>query len=96
MLGGKLRAAHGIDTPFFMDNIDVARGFVGPGDEPVQMGKAMSRIIAAFARTGVPDIKGEPHWPAFNTQTRETMLFALPLKVVHDPDADTRMLWAAK
>jgi para-nitrobenzyl esterase len=96
VLGGKLRAAHGIDTPFFMDNIDVARGFVGPGEEPVAMGKAMSGIIAAFARTGVPDVPGQPHWPAFDPQTRQTMLFALPLHVVRDPDADTRMLWAQR
>ena len=93
-LGGKLKAAHGIDTPLFFDNIDVARGFVGPGEEPVVLDKALSGIIAAFARTGVPDVPGQPHWPAFDPETRETMLFSVPLKVVRDPDSDSRMLWA--
>jgi para-nitrobenzyl esterase len=57
------------------------------------MGKTLSRVIAAFARTGNPDVPGQPHWPPFNPQTRETMLFDRPLKVVKDPDADKRSLW---
>jgi para-nitrobenzyl esterase len=53
----------------------------------------MSSAIAAFARTGNPNVAGYPDWPAYDSKTRATMLFDVVPKVANDPDADTRKLW---
>jgi para-nitrobenzyl esterase len=94
VLGGKLRATHGLDMPLFFNNIETTRPLVGPGNDPVVVAKAMSRAIAAFARTGSPNVEGYPNWPAYNSKTRATMYFDVTPTVVNDPEADTSKFWS--
>jgi para-nitrobenzyl esterase len=59
----------------------------------------MARQIAgawvAFARTGNPDCKEIPHWPAYDASTRATMVFDTRSKVVNDPNGSVRQILQA-
>lgn len=92
---GRLRSPHGLDMPLFFNNVETARQLLGPGDDPVVLGRAMSRAIAAFARNGNPDVEGHPPWPPYDDGARQTFLFDIPPRVVSDPDASTREFWEA-
>jgi para-nitrobenzyl esterase len=93
VLGGKLRAPHGVDLPFVFDNVDVSAGLVGSGPRQDQMAQLMSRSFAAFARTGNPNVKGSPHWPPYTIAERETYIYDIPPRVVSDPNSARRKLW---
>ena len=55
----------------------------------------MSAAWAAFARTGNPNVKGLPHWPAFTADQRATMVFNDETKLVNDPYKEARLALAA-
>jgi para-nitrobenzyl esterase len=93
VLGGKLRAPHAVELPFVFDNVDVSAGLVGAGPTQNQMAEMMSRTFAAFARTGNPNVKGYPHWPAYTLEKRETFIYDVPPQVVSDPNSTYRVFW---
>ena len=47
----------------------------------------------SFARTGDPNHKGLPEWPAYDPVHRATMIFDTKSKAVEDPDSDIRQLF---
>ena len=55
----------------------------------------MSAAWSAFARTGNPNVKGLPHWPAFTADQRATMVFDNETKLVNDPYKEERLAIAA-
>jgi para-nitrobenzyl esterase len=93
VLGGKLRAPHAVELPFVFDNVDVSAGLVGAGPTQNKMAEMMSRTFAAFARTGNPNVKGYPHWPAYTLEKRETFIYDIPPQVVSDPNSTYRVFW---
>jgi para-nitrobenzyl esterase len=93
VLGGKLRSPHAVELPFVFDNVDVSAGLVGAGPTQNQMAELMSRTFAAFARTGNPDVKGYPHWPAYTLEKRETFIYDIPPRVASDPNNAYRAYW---
>jgi para-nitrobenzyl esterase len=93
VLGGKLRSPHAVELPFIFDNVDVSAGLVGAGPTQNQMAEMMSRTFAAFARTGNPNVKGYPHWPAYTPEKRETFIYDVPPQVVSDPNSTYRVFW---
>ena len=48
-----------------------------------------------FARTGNPNHKGLPQWPAFDNTRRATMLFDTECKAVNDPYGEERLAMEA-
>jgi para-nitrobenzyl esterase len=50
---------------------------------------------AAFARTGSPCHDGIPTWPAYTTDRRATMWWDRDDRIVDDPFAAEREIWAA-
>jgi para-nitrobenzyl esterase len=50
----------------------------------------MSRIWAAFARTSHPSAKGQPQWPTYTLERRETMIIDAQCRVIRDPEAAER------
>ena len=64
-----------------------------PESEPLS--KQIAGAWAAFAKTGNPNHKGLPAWPAFDAQKRATMLFNTPSRVVNDPNREQRALLKA-
>jgi carboxylesterase type B len=57
------------------------------------MATMMSRTFAAFARTGNPNVKGYPHWPAYTLAKRETFIYDVPPHVTSDPNSAYRVFW---
>lgn len=94
-LNGIFGAAHGEDMALVFDNVDVARSSLGTGSEPQRMADAMSRAFVAFARSGKPDHAGIPKWDSYTTGKRETLIFDVPTRMVEDPQAIERQLWAS-
>ena len=89
---GRLKSPHALEIPLVFDNVEKARNFVGRGDEPQVLADQMSSAWLAFARTGDPNADGVPVWPAYDAETRATMMFDLESGVVNDPGAEVREL----
>jgi para-nitrobenzyl esterase len=92
---GKLKAFHTLEIPFVLENVDNAKSMTGTGEDRYPLQEKMSGAWAAFARSGNPNHKGLPNWPAFNTTQRATMVFDNESKVVNDPHGEERMALAA-
>ena len=95
VLGGKLRSPHGIELAFVFDNTDKTVGMNGTGADLAPLAAKVSAAWAAFARTGNPNAKGLPHWPAYAPTDRATMVFNDECKVVNDPGKDERLAMSA-
>lgn len=92
---GKLRSYHTLEIPFVFENVDEAEKMTGPGADRHALSDKMSAAWAAFARTGNPNVKGLPHWPAFTADQRATMIFNDECKLVNDPYKEARLAIAA-
>ena len=88
--GGALKATHALDVPMTFNTVDRARSFVGDGDTPEKIARAMSAAWVAFARTGDPNTPLLPQWPRYDTQHRATMLIGEQSRVENDPDSELR------
>jgi len=91
VLGGKLRSPHGIELAFVFDNTDKTTGMNGAGADLLPLADKVSSGWAAFARNGNPNTSGLPHWPAYDANSRATMVFNDECKVVNDPGRDERL-----
>jgi para-nitrobenzyl esterase len=87
---GKLRAFHTLDIPFAFDNVDVGRSMTGTGHDRYALQTRMSSAWVAFARTGNPNTPSLPHWAAFDSAQRATMIFDNDCRLVNDPRPDDR------
>jgi para-nitrobenzyl esterase len=88
---GKLKAFHTLEIPFVLENVDNAKSMTGAGEDRYPLQEKMSAAWAAFARSGSPNHKGLPNWPAFHTTGRATMVFDNECKVVNDPHGEERL-----
>ncbi len=95
VLGGCLRAAHGIDMALWFDNADRAGLLAGQRPEAGAIAKLLSSSLAAFARTGSPQTPGLPEWAAYSPDSRTCMVFDLPPRTVNDLAGDVRLFWEA-
>jgi para-nitrobenzyl esterase len=98
VLDGRPLAYHCQDLAFWFDNIDLAAQATGGTEDARALATTMSRALVAFARTGNPNHKGMPNWPAFNPSTRPTMVFENDrVQVKNDPDGEAlKMVRAAQ
>jgi para-nitrobenzyl esterase len=88
---GRLRSPHSLDLPMVFDNVAKSDSIIGSGAAEAQrVADSMSSAWLAFAHTGKPDAKGLPHWPAYDTKTRSTMIFNVRTEVVNDPTSELR------
>lgn len=90
--GGRLKAPHAMDVPFTFDTLD----HVGSTDRSPaarELAARMSATWAAFAHAGCPDNAVIPRWPAYNAESRETMILDTNWSVAADPGRETRELW---
>ena len=90
--GGKLKSFHTLEIPFHQENVDEAKGMTGEGKDRYPLQDKMSMAWSNFARTGNPNHKGLPAWPAFDTTKRATMILNNEPKVVNDPNGKERKL----
>ena len=90
--GGKWRSPHSLDLAFVFNNVAKSAAMVGTGPEPQKLADQMSATWLAFARTGNPNNAHVPHWPAFDSKSRATMVFNVESKVVDDFRGNERTL----
>lgn len=89
--GGKFGAVHGTDVQLVFH---AYRGAIGGGGADAKaLADKMAAMWVAFAKTGDPNTSAVPHWPAYDAQTRATMVFDANTRVENDPRRDFRLLW---
>ncbi len=77
-LDGNQHACHNSDIPFFFNNVVKSAQMTGASKEAIALGDKMSCALINFAKTGNPNAKGLPNWPAFTPETEATMYFDAP------------------
>jgi para-nitrobenzyl esterase len=75
---------HGQDIAYVFQQLDKANPEVTQTD--VQMSEVIATYWTNFAKTGNPNGKGVPEWPAFNTDSQSVMYFQQQPKVGPVPD----------
>jgi para-nitrobenzyl esterase len=85
LVDGKIKAFHTAELPLAMRLVRYP--------ESEQLSRQISAAWATFARTGNPNHKGLPAWPAFDTTGRATMVLDAPASaVVKDRDREERLI----
>lgn len=88
-----LRAPHTIEIPFVFNHIDLSESMVGPITPQMHTLEAASAgAWGQLARTGNPNHKGLPNWPAYTPDKRATMIFDTPCRVENDPTSEVRQI----
>ena len=84
-----LGATHALEIPFAFDNLHQAgvAAFIGPGPMPQHVADAVHGTWTRFIRDG------DPGFPAYSLDRRETMVFDDVSAVALDPDAVERAAW---
>lgn len=75
VLNGYYKAMHCMELPFVFNNIARCEEMTGGGKDAYVLADKMSQSWINFARTGNPNHKGLPTWPAYTEQGGATMLF---------------------
>jgi para-nitrobenzyl esterase len=88
---GRLKSMHCMEIPFVFDNLEAGRVYTGISAAAQRIADRMSAAWVAFARTGNPNHRGIPQWPAFNSTSRPTMVFGDETKMVNDPGREERL-----
>jgi para-nitrobenzyl esterase len=88
---GQLGACHALDIPFVFDRMDLA-AFLGD-QPPVDLSNEIHGAWVRFATTGDPNGGGLPPWPRHHPDTRPTMDFDTPIRMIENPDAAVSNLW---
>jgi len=90
----KWRAAHTLDVPLAFDNINYGQSMTGVSPYAQHMADMISEAFLSFARTGKPASPTLPHWPRFDLDKRQTMIFDSVARVDSDPRGLERKLFS--
>ena len=88
LFGGRIRAFHCADICYWFKNTDLMVTHTGGGAEPRGVSDQMSEALLAFMRTGNPNCKAIPEWPAYNPEEAATMIFDVKSQVLNAPDRE--------
>jgi carboxylesterase type B len=94
VLGGFAMSYHTSEIPFVFNNIALAESATGGGDDAYALASKMSQAWVNFARTGNPNGKGLPNWPAFTRSSGVTMIFDNTCMVKYNHDNELMTLLA--
>ncbi|WP_334163741.1 carboxylesterase/lipase family protein [Phenylobacterium sp.] len=92
--GGKWKSPHSMEHGFTFFNLHNVATVYGDTPGQVQMAEQLSRTWATFARTGNPNNPRIPRWPAYDSRTRQVMVFNVPSRVVADNRRGERLALA--
>jgi para-nitrobenzyl esterase len=90
VLDGRPRAYHCSELPFVFYNTDRCAAMTGGGAEARDLAGKIADAWLAFAKTGNPNHKGLPKWPAFTAAECQTMVFDTACAVQNGPDDEQR------
>jgi para-nitrobenzyl esterase len=93
--GGRLGACHAVDIPFVWNTLDSpgARTIGRDGPAERALADAVQDAWITFARDGVPQARGLPAWPRYDTSRRATMILDTASRIEDDPRAAQRQAW---
>ncbi len=89
--GGKFGAVHGVDVELVLNQY--GGELTGESAAAKALADSMGAAWANFARTGNPNASGLPEWPAFDLQSRATLIVDSPCRIENDPGGQLRKLW---
>jgi para-nitrobenzyl esterase len=84
-----LRAGHATEIQAKFENADLG-GLMGTKPDRFQAARNFGEVWTRFARTGHPAVTGAPAWPAYDLNTRATMLVDVQCTLVNDPNKAER------
>jgi len=90
VLDGRARAFHCAELAYCFDNVDRCLNATTGSPEARALAGRMADAWLAFAKTGDPNHKALPHWPAVSGSATPNMLFDAVCRVAEDPDAKER------
>lgn len=93
---GIYKSMHCMELPFVFDNIDHCEQMTGGGKQAYILADKMSGAWINFAKTGNPNAKGLPQWPAYTPAQGATMIFDNQNAVMNNPDEDLLKIAAPK
>jgi para-nitrobenzyl esterase len=85
--GGKFGSVHGTEMPLFYHNVDTWP-IAGTGPDAQAMADKLAGLYISFAKIGKPSVAGVSDWPAYNAQTRSTMILDVESRVEKEPHKD--------
>ena len=88
VLDGILRSTHCMEIPFVFNNADLHASMTGGGEEAIALADKMSQAWINFARTGNPNAKGLPEWPAYNPEEGAMMIFDNECEIKYNHDKE--------
>jgi carboxylesterase type B len=80
------RAGHSMEIPFVFNNAELGEQSTGGGKAVLVLTDKVSQAWINFAKTGNPNHKGLPNWPAFTRENGATMIFDDPCEVRSNHD----------
>jgi para-nitrobenzyl esterase len=94
--GGALGACHGLEIPFVFGTIGRTGDdrMSGTGPDADRLAGHMMDAWIAFARHGDPSHSGVGTWPAYEPDTRPTMVFDRETAATTEPFPDETAMWA--
>jgi para-nitrobenzyl esterase len=75
IMDGKYKAVHCMELPFVFNNIHRCEEMTGGNKDAYALADKTSAAWISFARSGNPNHKGLPQWPAYNATNTSTMHF---------------------
>ncbi len=88
VMDGKYKAVHCMELPFVFNNIHRCEEMTGGNKDAYALADKISGAWINFARTGNPNHKGLPNWPAYNAANTSTMHFNNKCEVKPQLDKD--------
>ncbi|MFX1277053.1 MAG: carboxylesterase/lipase family protein [Promethearchaeota archaeon] len=94
-LNGILGVCHALEIPFIFSTLEApnVKNFVKANSQTKALSEKMMDAWINFARTGNPNHKNIPEWPAYNAETRATMIFGEECKIENAIFDQERKLW---
>jgi para-nitrobenzyl esterase len=91
--GGKFGAVHGTDVSATFNNYRDGVGGTGSEDERALWSR-FAHTWVTMAKNANPNNSRIPTWPAYDANTRATMIFDKEVRVENDPRSEMRKFWA--
>jgi para-nitrobenzyl esterase len=92
VLDGSSHAPHCAEIPFAFDNIALDEQGTGGGKDAYDLAEKVSQAWISFARTGNPNNRGLPKWPAYTREKGAVMIFDNISQVRYNYDKDLMKL----
>ena len=91
--GGSLGSCHALEMPFVFGttNAPTQDKFAGSGPAVEQLSAHMMDAWLGFARSASPGHEGIGPWPAYDSETRATMVFDVASGIQYDPFGEERL-----